>query len=76
MNTSSQSSPGIAALGPFDLGSDGEGRDLITVRAGGSEQRLAGLPAEAADHYFAMAGKEACGLAKVPTPAASVEVSI
>jgi 3-oxoacyl-[acyl-carrier-protein] synthase-3 len=46
------------AIGPFDLGSDGEGRDLITVRAGGSEQRLAGLPAEAADHYFAMAGKE------------------
>ncbi|ETA00336.1 hypothetical protein CcI6DRAFT_04218 [Frankia sp. CcI6] len=31
----------IGALGPFDLGSDGSGRDLITVRAGGSEQRLA-----------------------------------
>ncbi|MGW0564520.1 beta-ketoacyl-ACP synthase III [Streptomyces sp. NPDC003016] len=46
------------AIGPFDLGSDGEGRDLITVRSGGSEQRLSGLPPEAADHYFAMAGKE------------------
>ncbi|WP_327327362.1 ketoacyl-ACP synthase III [Streptomyces sp. NBC_01210] len=46
------------AIGPFDLGSDGEGRDLITVRADGSEQRLTGLPAEAADRYFAMAGKE------------------
>lgn len=46
------------AIGPFDLGSDGAGRDLITVRAGGSQQRLSGLPAESADHYFAMAGKE------------------
>ncbi|WP_327344231.1 beta-ketoacyl-ACP synthase III [Streptomyces europaeiscabiei] len=46
------------AIGPFDLGSDGAGRDLITVRADGSEQRLSGLPAEAADRYFAMAGKE------------------
>ncbi|MFI1163601.1 beta-ketoacyl-ACP synthase III [Streptomyces sp. NPDC020801] len=45
-------------IGPFDLGSDGAGRDLITVRADGSQQRLSGLPAEAADRYFAMAGKE------------------
>jgi 3-oxoacyl-[acyl-carrier-protein] synthase III len=46
------------AIGPFDLGSDGDGRDLITVRAGGSEQRLSGKPPEPADHYFSMAGKE------------------
>lgn len=36
------------ALRGFDLGSDGAGADLITVRAGGSEQRLAG-PADPAD---------------------------
>jgi 3-oxoacyl-[acyl-carrier-protein] synthase-3 len=46
------------AIGPFDLGSDGEGRDLITVRAGGSEQRLSGGEPTEDDRYFAMAGKE------------------
>ncbi|MGK5631865.1 beta-ketoacyl-ACP synthase III [Streptomyces sp. URMC 123] len=46
------------ALGPFDLGSDGEGQDLITVPAGGSRQRLSGVPATAAEHCFRMAGKE------------------
>ena len=46
------------AIGPFDLGSDGDGRDLITVRAGGSEQRLSGVDPAPGDHYFAMAGKE------------------
>jgi 3-oxoacyl-[acyl-carrier-protein] synthase-3 len=44
------------AIGPFDLGSDGSGRDLITVRAGGSEQRLSDAEPAQADHYFAMAG--------------------
>jgi 3-oxoacyl-[acyl-carrier-protein] synthase-3 len=48
--------PGV--IGPFDLGSDGDGRDLITVRAGGSEQRLAGVEPRPDDYYFAMAGKE------------------
>jgi len=46
------------ALGPFDLGSDGEGNELITVPAGGSQQRLSGVDAAPEDHYFAMAGKE------------------
>ncbi|TDV57591.1 beta-ketoacyl-ACP synthase III [Actinophytocola oryzae] len=46
------------ALGPCDLGSDGEGQDLITVRAGGSRQRLSGKAPEPGDEYFSMAGKE------------------
>lgn len=46
------------AIGPFDLGSDGAGRDLITVRAGGSEQRLSGEEPMPEDRYFAMSGKE------------------
>jgi 3-oxoacyl-[acyl-carrier-protein] synthase-3 len=45
-------------IGPFDLGSDGDGRDLITVRAGGSQQRLSGTEPSPDEHYFAMAGKE------------------
>jgi 3-oxoacyl-[acyl-carrier-protein] synthase-3 len=46
------------ALGPFDLGSDGDGYDLITVRGGGSAQRLSERPPERGDGYFTMAGKE------------------
>jgi 3-oxoacyl-[acyl-carrier-protein] synthase III len=46
------------ALGPFDLGSDGEGSDLITVPAGGSRQRLSGAPEVPDDRYFTMAGRE------------------
>jgi 3-oxoacyl-[acyl-carrier-protein] synthase-3 len=46
------------AIGRCDLGSDGEGQDLITVRAGGSAQRLSGLPPAPGDEYFSMAGKE------------------
>ncbi|TYB46402.1 beta-ketoacyl-ACP synthase III [Actinomadura chibensis] len=46
------------ALGPFDLGSDGAGRDLITVRAGGAEARLSRRTPEPADHYFSMSGRE------------------
>ncbi|MBV2362922.1 beta-ketoacyl-ACP synthase III [Streptomonospora nanhaiensis] len=47
----------LGALGPTVLGSDGEGADLITVRAGGSRQRLSGSPPGLADHYFAMQGR-------------------
>jgi 3-oxoacyl-[acyl-carrier-protein] synthase-3 len=48
----------LGALGPFDLGSDGSGADLLTVKAGGSRQRLsAGVP-EAMYPYFTMSGKE------------------
>jgi 3-oxoacyl-(acyl-carrier-protein) synthase III len=46
------------AIGRCDLGSDGEGFDLITVRAGGSRQRLSTTTPAPADHFFAMAGKE------------------
>ncbi|MFR0356212.1 beta-ketoacyl-ACP synthase III [Streptomyces sediminimaris] len=46
------------ALGPFDLGSDGEGEALITVPAGGSRQRLSGQPPRADEQYFSMSGKE------------------
>ncbi|MER6522856.1 beta-ketoacyl-ACP synthase 3 [Streptomyces sp. NPDC001553] len=45
------------ALGPFVLGSDGAGRDLITVRGGGSEERsrVGGTPA---DPYLRLDGQE------------------
>ncbi|MBS2534585.1 ketoacyl-ACP synthase III [Catenulispora sp. NF23] len=49
---------GNGAVGPFDLGSDGTGRDLITVRAGGAEQRRSGLTPAPGDEYFSMAGRE------------------
>jgi 3-oxoacyl-[acyl-carrier-protein] synthase-3 len=44
----------LGALGPFDLGSDGQDADLIMVPAGGSRQRVAEADAE---RYFTMAGK-------------------
>jgi 3-oxoacyl-[acyl-carrier-protein] synthase-3 len=45
------------ALGPFDLGSDGELAELIMIPAGGSRQRSSGGQAPASDHYFTMRGK-------------------
>ncbi|MFF1392999.1 beta-ketoacyl-ACP synthase III [Streptomyces sp. NPDC058287] len=45
------------ALLGFDLGSDGGGADLITVRAGGSRQRSTGEPPAEGDQYFAMEGR-------------------
>lgn len=45
------------ALGAFDLGSDGDLADLISIPAGGSRQRATALPAPAADYYFQMRGK-------------------
>lgn len=44
------------ALLRFDLGSDGELADLITVAAGGSRQRSSGEPPNHADTFFAMQG--------------------
>lgn len=44
------------ALGPFDLGSDGSGSDLITVRTGGSRDPYP-TAGDAADPYFRMNGK-------------------
>ncbi|MBV9446018.1 MAG: ketoacyl-ACP synthase III [Streptosporangiaceae bacterium] len=46
------------AIGWVELGSDGSLADLITVRAGGSEQRTAVVPQQPADAYFSMIGKE------------------
>jgi 3-oxoacyl-[acyl-carrier-protein] synthase III len=46
------------ALGPFDLGSDGNESDLIAVPAGGSRSRLSGAVARPEDSYFTMAGRE------------------
>jgi 3-oxoacyl-[acyl-carrier-protein] synthase-3 len=48
----------LGAVGPFDLGSDGEGAELIMVPAGGSRQRSSGIPAAERDNYFTMAGKK------------------
>lgn len=45
-------------IGPFDLGSDGRGADLITVPAGGSRQRLSGIVPGPEEHFFTMAGKQ------------------
>ncbi|MGH6654900.1 MAG: beta-ketoacyl-ACP synthase III [Actinocrinis sp.] len=56
LRAGSRGEPG--ALEAFDLGSDGEGRDLITVRAGGSRQRLSAAHSEPDDQYFTMAGRE------------------
>jgi 3-oxoacyl-[acyl-carrier-protein] synthase-3 len=46
----------LGRIGPVLLGSDGAKRDLITLRAGGSEQRLSGQEPAPADHYMTMNG--------------------
>lgn len=43
------------AIGPTILGSDGSGRDLITVRSGGSEERLTEKPM---DPFMRMEGRK------------------
>jgi len=55
LSTGSAREPG--AFGPFDLGSDGTGSNLIAIPGGGSRQRLSGLPPVPEDRYFTMAGK-------------------
>jgi 3-oxoacyl-[acyl-carrier-protein] synthase-3 len=47
----------LGALGPFDLGSDGDLAELIMIPAGGSRQRGSGRAATDAEHYFTMRGK-------------------
>jgi 3-oxoacyl-[acyl-carrier-protein] synthase-3 len=42
----------------FDLGSDGTGKDLIQIPAGGSRQRSSRVSAPEDDHYFTMQGKK------------------
>lgn len=46
------------AVGLVELGSDGSLTDLITIRGGGSEERLSGSAPDRADSYFAMRGQE------------------
>ncbi|GAA0469936.1 beta-ketoacyl-ACP synthase III [Streptomyces sp. NPDC046215] len=46
------------ALRGFDLGSDGEGVDLITVPGGGSEERSHGGAPAASESYFRMEGPQ------------------
>jgi 3-oxoacyl-[acyl-carrier-protein] synthase-3 len=46
------------ALGPFDLGSDGEQSHLIAVPAGGSRRPPHAGVAATADHYLQMDGRE------------------
>jgi 3-oxoacyl-[acyl-carrier-protein] synthase-3 len=50
------SEPG--AIGRVELGSDGSLTDLITIRAGGAEQRLSGAETAAGDEYFSMSGQQ------------------
>jgi 3-oxoacyl-[acyl-carrier-protein] synthase III len=50
-----QTEPG--ALGPFDLGSDGDLVDLIRIPAGGSRQRSVNRPVSSSSYYFQMQGK-------------------
>ncbi|MFE6623725.1 beta-ketoacyl-ACP synthase III [Streptomyces sp. NPDC057740] len=49
------------ALGRIVLGSDGSLADLITVRAGGSEQPHPHPDTDPADRYFSMRGREVFG---------------
>jgi 3-oxoacyl-[acyl-carrier-protein] synthase-3 len=46
------------AVGRVELGSDGSLADLITIRAGGAEERLSGSPPDRSDSYFSMRGQE------------------
>jgi 3-oxoacyl-[acyl-carrier-protein] synthase-3 len=46
------------AIGPCDLGSDGDLADLGMVAAGGSRQRSSGVTPAPEDHYFRMRGTD------------------
>ncbi len=47
----------MGAIGPFTLGSDGRGSDLITVRAGGSRMPYGVDGSTKSDQYFVMQGQ-------------------
>jgi 3-oxoacyl-[acyl-carrier-protein] synthase-3 len=47
----------LGALGPFSLGSDGRGADLIMIPAGGSKQPFNGIDSGVSDRYFVMHGQ-------------------
>jgi 3-oxoacyl-[acyl-carrier-protein] synthase-3 len=46
------------SVGRVELGSDGSLADIITIRAGGSEERLSGSAPAHSDSYFSMCGRE------------------
>jgi 3-oxoacyl-[acyl-carrier-protein] synthase-3 len=48
----------LGAVGPFDLGSDGEGADLIEIPAGGSRMPTGRDQPDRTQHYFRMDGRE------------------
>ncbi|WP_035847368.1 beta-ketoacyl-ACP synthase III [Kitasatospora azatica] len=48
----------LGALGPLEIGSDGELAELTVVAAGGSRQRGSGVPPEPADGSLVMRGKD------------------
>lgn len=47
----------LGALGPFALGSDGRGADLIMIPAGGSRQPYRGAESDESGRYFVMHGQ-------------------
>jgi 3-oxoacyl-[acyl-carrier-protein] synthase III len=47
----------LGALGPFVLGSDGRGADLIMIPAGGSRQPYRSQVSDESDRYFVMQGQ-------------------
>jgi 3-oxoacyl-(acyl-carrier-protein) synthase III len=47
----------LGALGPFVLGSDGRGADLIMIPAGGSRQPYCSQVSDESDRYFVMQGQ-------------------
>ncbi|EST35968.1 hypothetical protein N566_16955 [Streptomycetaceae bacterium MP113-05] len=51
------------ALGPFALGSDGEGMELITVPTDGLPRAGSGTPRNVENHFFTMQGKKVFWLA-------------
>ncbi|MFI6481024.1 beta-ketoacyl-ACP synthase III [Nonomuraea sp. NPDC050663] len=62
------------AVGPFDLGSDGAGGDLIKVEAGGARQRSSGRPPRAGEEFFSMDGRSVYRQAVERMSASSREV--
>ena len=48
----------LGAVGPFDLGSEGEGADLIKVPIGGSRQPSSRPVERSGDHFLSMEGRE------------------
>jgi 3-oxoacyl-[acyl-carrier-protein] synthase III len=50
--------PDLGAVGPFDLGSDGDGADFLCIPAGGVRQRIDAEALARHDQFLKMDGKE------------------